>query len=216
MDETGGDQGQKNRLKGEMIAWEIWKEQCRAMHYGDNTMPEAVIHVGINLAEDTWRTRQSTVAEPARRPIATQHRWSKPELKVIKINCDATWVAETRKGGTGVVARNWEGRIIIGRNTISKDTSAKNLEANAIFPAVELTIHHKWKEVIIESNAQQIVQMLIGTQQEMDWELKNLLKNIIEMAKNVSRFQWKFVRRSANQCANWVASKCRQMMCPNN
>lgn len=106
MDETGGDQGQKNRLKGEMIAWEIWKEQCRAMHYGDNTMPEAVIHVGINLAKDTWRTRQSTVAEPARRPIATQHRWSKPELKVIKINCDATWVAE--KG------RNWDSGSKLG------------------------------------------------------------------------------------------------------
>lgn len=36
MSETGGEHGEKHRLQGDTLAWEIWKERCQTMHNGEN------------------------------------------------------------------------------------------------------------------------------------------------------------------------------------
>lgn len=46
--------------------------------------------------------------------------------------------------------------------------SVKNLKAKAILQDVELAVHNKWDEVILKSDAQQIIHMLQGTQQRVD------------------------------------------------
>lgn len=69
-------------------------------------------------------------------------------------------MATTKKDGTGVIARDWEGRIIVGRNSTCGDMSAKNLEAKAILQAVQLAVFYKWNEVIIDSDAKHIINML--------------------------------------------------------
>lgn len=155
MGETGGDQERKNRIKGENVAWEIWKERCQAMHDENAPRPEGVIQTAVNLAEETWKLRRVESAETGRptaentRRNITPHRWRKPRVGIIKLNCDATWVVNTPKEGTCVVARDWERRIIVGRNTTSKDISAKKLEVKVIYQDLELAIHHKWEDVII-------------------------------------------------------------------
>lgn len=94
------------------------------------------------------------------RPVREMQSWNKPTQGIIKINCDVAWEASTRKGGTTVIARGWMGRIVGGRNSTSKDTAVKNLEAKAIMQAVELTIYHIWEDVIVESDAKNIIEML--------------------------------------------------------
>lgn len=32
MSKNGGKQGEKQRLKGEIMTWEVWKERCHAIH----------------------------------------------------------------------------------------------------------------------------------------------------------------------------------------
>lgn len=49
MSDTRGEQEKKQRLKGEMMACEIWKERCRPVHTGGNLKPEAVIEVVSKL-----------------------------------------------------------------------------------------------------------------------------------------------------------------------
>lgn len=115
-----------------------------------------------------------------------------------------------------MIERDLEGRILTGRNTTCKDMSAKNLEAKEILQAVELVVHDKWDDVIIESDAQQIINMLQGTQLQMDWELKNILMDITLMSTKIPRLHWKFAGRNTNRCANWTARMCREGMCPTN
>lgn len=137
------------------MVWEIWKERCRALHIGDRPKSEAVIRMALKLVDESWNTRKIR-DDTVRRGRDGQRGevWKKPEYGAVKINTDASWIASTTKGGTGVIARDCDGRIIVRRNTTYKDVNIKNLEGKTIFQAVELVVLHKWCEVTIESDAQ--------------------------------------------------------------
>lgn len=79
---------------------------------------------------------------------------------MIKVNCYGAWDGRTGKGGIGVIARNEQNAILAGRNTQGRAISAISTEAMAVLQGVELTVHHKWSDVIIETDAQVIIQML--------------------------------------------------------
>lgn len=104
---TGEENGRRVRLKGEIMAWEVWKERCRILHKGDRLKPEVVIHATITLADETWTNRSSATGTFVNRRT-DQHRreWTKPMGGTIKINCDATWMTTSKHRGTGVVARD--------------------------------------------------------------------------------------------------------------
>lgn len=79
--------------------------------------PEAIIRA-TTMAKEAWRTRGPVAAlDAGRRPDQYTHSWRKPSNNIIKVNYDATWVAAIEKGGIRVVAWDWEGIIIDGRNT---------------------------------------------------------------------------------------------------
>lgn len=86
----------------------------------------------------------------------------------------------------------------------------KNLEAKALMQAVELARYHNWEDIIVESDAKNIIEMLQGKRQGMDWELENILTDIAELTTTIPRLRWNFVRRNTNKCANWIARKFRE------
>lgn len=53
---AGGEQGDKQRMIGETMAWEIWKERYRALKNRKQPKLEAIIRTTTRLAEETWRT----------------------------------------------------------------------------------------------------------------------------------------------------------------
>lgn len=169
------------------------------------------------LADATSRTRRRRAATATTGGTDRNAQvWERPTFGTVKINTGASWMKATEKGSTGVIARDWEGRIVVGRNSTSTNTSAKNLKAKEILQAVQFAVQHEWNEVVIESDEQQMINMLQGTQIQLVWELKNVLMDINDLVMRIPRVQWNFVRRSANRCANWIARMARQEMCPNN
>lgn len=100
----GEEQGNKQRILGETMLWEIWKERCRAIHNGDSLKPENVIKLALKVAEETWNTKQIRI-EPMSRGRNNQSGevWKKPKVGKVKINIDTSLVAATKKGGTSVV-----------------------------------------------------------------------------------------------------------------
>lgn len=75
--------------------------------------------------------------------------------------------------------------------------------------AIELVVNQKGEDVIIESDAQSIINMLQRPQQGFDWELHNILTDIMDMARGIPKLSWHYVRRSTNRRAR----KFRQGMC---
>lgn len=47
-----------------------------------------------------------------------------------------------KKGGTTVITRDWEGRLIVGRNSTCRDIGAMNLEAKRILQAAQLALRY--------------------------------------------------------------------------
>lgn len=103
------------------------------------------------------------------------------------MNCDGAWEPTIGKAGTGVVARDWRERVVAGRNTTGRDRIAKITKARAIMQAVELALHHKWDDVVIESDAHAIIQSLQKPEVERDWETQYILTDIMEMARGIPR-----------------------------
>lgn len=144
-----------------------------------------------SLQQQNWlKKRGKSMGEPTRRAECRNtdrelQQWRKPIYGVVKINCDAAWLSATRKERTRVVARDWEGTIISNWNKVGSDTSAKKMEANDIFHAVELTIAYKWEKVTMKSDAQHIINQLNGMKEGPNWELRNIHTDIIEMAEQI-------------------------------
>lgn len=49
---TGGENNEKQRLKGELMASEIWKERCKDVNIGLNPNPEKVLHTTLKSLEE--------------------------------------------------------------------------------------------------------------------------------------------------------------------
>lgn len=132
-------------------------ERCWAIHTGDNLKPEVVRVVVSKLTAEVWSARTVTSHGTERERRCIEQGWGKHAYGVIKVNCDASWEALTRRGGTDVIIRDSTGKIVGGRNTFSKDTSAKNIDVKSIKQAVELAKYHKWEDVIMESGVKNII-----------------------------------------------------------
>lgn len=183
MGEGGGANGEQRRLQGETLAWEIWKERCQTIHNGENPKPNNAIIATTRLAEECWRARRTVQRAEVRPAPNRPTRWKKLENGTIKVNCDGAWEATTRNGGTRVITRDWNSNIIVGRSTLSKDSNA-----------VELVVNQRWEDNIIESAAQIIIKTLQRSQNGMNWELKHILIDILDMANGIPRMRWNFVK----------------------
>lgn len=78
MSETGGEHGEKHRLQGDTLAWEIWKERCQTMHNGENPKLETTIETTSKLSEESWSAVREMYHSVTRSvPSQTAH-WRKP------------------------------------------------------------------------------------------------------------------------------------------
>lgn len=112
-----------------------------------------------------------------------------------------------RKGGTIIVARDHNGVLLDGCNWKGRDTSALNTEARAILQGINLACRNQWKDIIIESDSEYLMQQLTGTKANQDWRVANIPENIQDNSNQLHSVRWNFLRRSANQVANWVATQ---------
>lgn len=56
--------------------------------------------------------------------------------------------------------------------------NALNTKTRAILQVVNLAHQRKWKEIIIESDSEYLIQQLSGPQTNQDWRITSILENI--------------------------------------
>jgi hypothetical protein len=92
--------------------WSLWMARNQRQH-GDSGVPmRKAIEWARDTAYDLWQLLHPAKSEEVQR--AWQH-WQWPQPGWIKCNVDASFHAEDRRGATGVVLRNHDGRYIAGR-----------------------------------------------------------------------------------------------------
>ncbi|XP_050156314.1 uncharacterized protein LOC126630260 [Malus sylvestris] len=147
--------------------------------------------------------------EPARTKLANdgaeQKIWKKPAFGMIKINTDAAWSKATHRAGLGWVARDFAGVLQgAGGSGSMSFHSASAAEAAAIRIALEGCLFRGFGNVVIESDAKTIVQM-IRKEITQDFRLECILDDIEVLARRMQAVVFVFVPRECNKAAHLVA-----------
>ncbi|XP_050133116.1 uncharacterized protein LOC126609166 [Malus sylvestris] len=132
-------------------------------------------------------------------------QWQKPYFGKIKINTDVAWCKETQRAGVGWVVWDFVGVLQgVGGSGTMRFHSVAVEEAAAIQEALEFCLLWEFENVIIESNAKAIVQM-IRKELSHDFRLECFLGNIGSLVRRMQSVAFVFVPRESNKAAHLVA-----------
>ncbi|KAM2993814.1 hypothetical protein FF2_045866 [Malus domestica] len=134
-----------------------------------------------------------------------QSQWKKPKFGTIKLNTNAAWCRSSLRAGVGWMGRDFAGLLQIagGSGTgISHSTAAA--EACAIRSALMACIDNGFDEVVIESDALVIIQML-KKESTQDYSIECILGDIKILVQRLTSVTFSFVPRESNCAAHSVA-----------
>lgn len=184
-----------------VTCWHIWKSRCRVTFAGK--MPQSgVVIMEIRTTIDELRqlpTQQ--IPEPVNREDG---RWTTPNPRTVRINCDASWCAQT---GMGVITQNSDGNVVGGCNRRNRGDGAEMMAEMTIHAGIWLALGKGWTEVEIELDSKVMIEQIKGGAPH--WWIRALLVNISLCASQLERVSWKTILRAANECVNWVAKQTR-------
>lgn len=133
--------------------------------------------------------------------------WYPPVQGVTKINVDASFTEAIHEGATGAGVRDHNGQLIIAQALwYSHTSSAFSLEAIAIRDGARLACDMGLQHVIIESDAQAVVQ-LWKNQGGGRSEIAGILQEIDDISKVFQSFTVSFIGRGANELAHLCAAR---------
>lgn len=134
--------------------------------------------------------------------------WVKPQKEVVKISVDAAIFTEHSSYGVGMLARDWEGKVILGRSEYySGYANPEFAEAMAVKEALSWVKANKWEKVVVESDCLTVVQAarskvpMLSPFGKVILECRNMISD--------SNIVLLFVRRSANMAAHFLARESR-------
>lgn len=129
-------------------------------------------------------------------------QWWDPKYRRIKVNTDAAWCKSTLRMSVGWVCRDFARMLhAAGGSGTGLCHSTAAGEACAIRDAILACINLGFHNVIIESDAKLIIQM-IRKELPTDYSLECILGNIETLARSLT---FEFVPRKSNLVAHSVA-----------
>ncbi|CAN6562972.1 unnamed protein product [Malus baccata var. baccata] len=191
--------------------WRLWKNRNEVVFNGVHRQPLEILDSWRrNIAEFKDATLQTAgdQARGRRRPSSLDRgdcRWAKPKFGVLKINTDASWCRKSFRTGVGWVCRDFAGLLHgAGGSGAELYHSAAAGEAAAIRAALTACIDHGYDNVIIESDAKVIIQM-IRHELAFDFSLECILGDIEVLARRLRSVSFSAVPRESNAAAHSVA-----------
>ncbi|GKB81831.1 reverse transcriptase [Tanacetum coccineum] len=142
--------------------------------------------------------------------ISTLHNthrgvWLRPEIDVIKVNCDAAWKKEFGKAGLGFVARDYNGEVLFsGARLDFYASSSLEAEAKAVYWAMTHTLSIWYSRVIFETDSLCLVKALHN--KVILLQIASLFSDILSHSLAFDVCSWSFVKREGNRVAHSIAS----------
>ncbi|XP_026396914.1 uncharacterized protein LOC113291615 [Papaver somniferum] len=182
-------------------AWIIWKERCDAIFQGVSLNPLNSVHK-INYHLHSHLKSHNIASELTHCSLSHQP----PTPSIININVDAYFDNTTKKMGTGLIIRDETGACGGIKGRFANGTlNPEERECMAIREAKEksFTIIH------IKADAKLVIQSITGTISLIQWENRNLLKEIKHLSSFFSLCNFTFVSRNDNQVTDEVTKSVR-------
>ncbi|KAL9690888.1 hypothetical protein QQ045_011300 [Rhodiola kirilowii] len=182
--------------------WYMWYCRNQKKHGGDHTSPRLASQRICCLTTEFTKARKGIRNDPYN---WSDFEWKPPRRNTIKINCDASWLAQTCFGSVGVIARNHEGLILAVR-AISPTHCARCVDSEglAVAEACKLGMELKANSVVIESDCAEVVNA-INRRNNQECSNKEWYQLCIKTLEQHDSWNIFLIRREANAAADAIA-----------
>lgn len=131
-------------------------------------------------------------------------KWSKPSSGFIKINVDGA-MEKCKGSGIGVLARDENGMLIfVAAKKVQDAKDSEVVEAESVSWGLELSLERGFYKIWIDSDSHTLICKLQNGCDSRG-EISFLIKKIKVLARRFTECRWSFVRRSANEVADFLA-----------
>jgi ribonuclease HI len=137
--------------------------------------------------------------------ISRDGKWQKPDPRVLKLNTDASFYADSCAGSAGAIIRDYEGSFVAAScRPLSYVASATMAEAIAMKEGLELAQNLGCNRLIAESDSTETIEACSG---ESTWwnESTAIYADCIDISSATANVSFSFCPREANQAAHEIA-----------
>ncbi|GKD66527.1 reverse transcriptase [Tanacetum coccineum] len=186
-----------------MILWGLWTRRNKRFHgqlNGREGNVEAVAK--FVLSEHHMANQRETTST-----IHNTHTgvWLRPEIDLIKVNCDAAWKKESGKAGLGFVARDHNGEVLFSGARLDCYASYPlEAEAKSVHWAMTHVLSRGYSRVIFETDSLCLVKSLHN--KVILLQVASLFSDILSYSLAFDVCYWSFVKREGNRVAHSIAN----------
>nr|GEV87726.1 reverse transcriptase [Tanacetum cinerariifolium] len=188
-----------------MVMWIIWCVRNSKAHGGEEIEPNNMKESARVILEDFYQANAhpEAIVTPN---IPSQVRWSPPCNGVIKINVDGGISSRNSAAGIGFVMRSHNGSVLVaGNRRVAYATSVIAIEANAIFWAIQVAIAKGFRNVILETDSNILVDVFLHNKELL--QIRGLFLHIRRLCCSFTSCSWSFVRHEGNRVAHELARR---------
>lgn len=133
-------------------------------------------------------------------------KWCSPPTDVYKINTDGSARGNPGATGIGGVGRDSSGQAQFFFSIYMGEQSNNQMEAWALFKALEKACELGWRKVICEMDSMILVSLLNNQDfQNCSWRLGVIARQILNLASNFVSISFVHIPREWNKVANFLA-----------
>ncbi|PWA73584.1 hypothetical protein CTI12_AA146360 [Artemisia annua] len=189
-----------------IILWGLWTRRNKHFHAQLDRREADVEVMAKQILLDYSNANKKVVSRGIGLTQTTSVSvWKKPQVDMIKFNCDAAWQKESGKVGLGFVARNCNGDVLIsGAKSEAYANSPIEAEAKAIWWATIHARNRGYSNVVFESDSLSLINALRN--RSVPLEIVSMFADILSKSGDFNICEWSFVRREGNMVAHSIAS----------
>ncbi|XP_026383236.1 uncharacterized protein LOC113278683 [Papaver somniferum] len=141
-------------------------------------------------------------------------KWIPPEEGFIKINIDASYMFDTRKGSIGLITRDFAGKAVgvKGWNfeeEVEAEVGPEHFECKALVKAVEWMEDDGYNKVIFEMDCENVVNSICRDDSVVYWFNQHLILSVKNKFFSKNNWFCKTVNSLGNSVAHALARKAR-------
>ncbi|KAF7140294.1 hypothetical protein RHSIM_Rhsim06G0103400 [Rhododendron simsii] len=189
------------------LCWFIWKARNDLVFQSLKQSPVSIVARAmgawdefISATETISSTHQSRHSSP---PLPSFH-WIPPGAGSMKINCDASWSKDLKRGWGGIILRDDRGHLVDGRRFRISASSAFLAEASVLREACLFAKALNLSSVCIENDNVQLISLSVS-ELVPPWQALAIISDIRLLASEL-RLSFCWTPREGNEAAHWIAS----------
>ncbi|KAF8399300.1 hypothetical protein HHK36_015165 [Tetracentron sinense] len=160
------------------LLWAIWKARKAQLFESKEPCPYQTMNMAISFAREFSAVKDIVTTPQGPRPSPHPADWQPPLVHCLKINVDGAWTPDSTFAGAGVIIQNHQGQTIYGYSFPIDTTSARIIEAKAIFFGLTIAESQGRHSFILEGDAAQLMKFLTNESMDTHWDVSTILEDI--------------------------------------